>query len=50
MTGYQGTLLALAFSEQLAEQVPIESHDVPVHRILTEKGCIDCVANRGGRV
>lgn len=50
LTGYQGTLLALAFSEQLAEQVPIESHDVPVHRVLTEKGCIDCVANRGGRV
>ncbi|WP_107841704.1 5-formyltetrahydrofolate cyclo-ligase [Metasolibacillus meyeri] len=47
---FRGTLLALAFSEQLAEQVPFESHDIPVHIILTETGYIDCVANRGGQV
>ncbi|WP_342472601.1 5-formyltetrahydrofolate cyclo-ligase [Metasolibacillus sp. FSL H7-0170] len=46
LPGYQGTLLALAFSEQLAEHVPTEAHDVPVHTIITETGYIHCTANR----
>lgn len=50
LPGYQGALLALAFNEQLTKHVPFESHDVPVHAIVTEKGYIDCVANRGGQV
>ncbi|WP_042473828.1 5-formyltetrahydrofolate cyclo-ligase [Bacillus ndiopicus] len=46
LPGYQGTLLALAFSEQITEQVPFESHDIPVHTIITETESINCLANR----
>lgn len=36
------THIGLAFDFQIVEKVPIESHDVPVDIILTEKRRIDC--------
>ena len=49
--GYYDTLLrdstnalhiGLAFENQIVEEVPIESHDMPMDRIVTEDRIIDC--------
>lgn len=37
-----GLKVALAYSLQVVEVVPVEPHDVPVDRILTEEESIDC--------
>lgn len=42
---YKGTSVSLAFSIQLAESVPFEAHDIPVGKIITEKGVFDCKNN-----
>ena len=34
--------IGLAFEKQIIEEVPIESHDVPVDKIVTEERLIDC--------
>jgi len=34
--------IGLAFEFQIENKVPIENHDIPVHRIITEKRVIDC--------
>jgi 5-formyltetrahydrofolate cyclo-ligase len=34
--------IGLAFEIQIVEKVPIESHDIPVNKIITEKRKIDC--------
>ena len=39
---YQGTTIALAFEEQLINEVPRESHDLPVHIIVGEHKTILC--------
>ncbi|MEC2076563.1 5-formyltetrahydrofolate cyclo-ligase [Metabacillus fastidiosus] len=39
---YTGTILALAFSLQVYEEVPFEQHDIPVEMIITEKEVIHC--------
>lgn len=41
LTKYTGPTRSLAFASQLRETVPVESHDIPVHRIYTEYGCRD---------
>ncbi|MEO4052390.1 5-formyltetrahydrofolate cyclo-ligase [Solibacillus sp. CAU 1738] len=46
LQGYNGKLIAIAFKEQLVNHVPTETHDLPVHTIITETGRINCVANR----
>jgi len=38
--------ISLAFSQQVVPEIPIESHDIPVQHILTEKGMIDCKMNK----
>jgi len=35
--------IGLAFENQIIEEVPIESHDIPVDKIVTEKRIIDCM-------
>lgn len=35
--------IGLAFECQIVDQIPIESHDLPVKRIITEKRIINCV-------
>lgn len=39
---YQGDTVALAFDCQIDQAVPIELHDLPVEKVITEKRCIDC--------
>lgn len=48
LTGYNGTLISLAFHMQLVNQLPKEIHDIPVHLILTEQERIDCNKSRKG--
>ena len=38
---YKGRTVALAFELQLVSSVPAASHDIPVHKIVTEKRVID---------
>lgn len=35
---YHGRTLSLAFTEQLVAEVPIEAHDIPVEKIITNEG------------
>lgn len=35
-------LVALAYEEQIVEAVPVEAHDVKIHRIITDKRTISC--------
>ncbi|MEG9297290.1 5-formyltetrahydrofolate cyclo-ligase [Mangrovibacillus sp. Mu-81] len=42
LTGYSGWTLSLAFNEQLVEELPVESFDIPVARIITESDSIQC--------
>lgn len=39
---YTGTKIALAFEEQVINEVPRESHDLPVHIIVGEHNCMNC--------
>jgi len=34
--------IGLAFESQLVKKIPTEAHDLPVHKIVTEKRVIDC--------
>jgi 5-formyltetrahydrofolate cyclo-ligase len=42
LTGYNGWTLSLAFEEQLLEDLPVESFDIPVANIITESDSIQC--------
>lgn len=42
LTGYHGKRIALAFEEQLLNEIPRESHDLPVHILLTDSERIIC--------
>ncbi|MEK4700414.1 5-formyltetrahydrofolate cyclo-ligase [Solibacillus sp. FSL R7-0668] len=39
---YTGMKIALAFEEQVINEVPRESHDLPVHIIVGEHNCMNC--------
>ncbi|MBD7906822.1 5-formyltetrahydrofolate cyclo-ligase [Sporosarcina gallistercoris] len=39
---FSGTTLSLAFELQLADEVPIENHDLPVGKIITEEREYQC--------
>ncbi len=41
LSAYEGMTVALAFEMQIAPQVPADSHDVPVKKIVTEKRIIE---------
>jgi len=38
--------VALAFETQIIKEVPVDSHDMPVDKIVTEKRVLDCVNSR----
>jgi len=38
-------LIALAYEEQIIDFVPSEPHDIPVHKIVTDKRILDCAQN-----
>jgi len=40
LTGFSGKTVSLAFSCQLIDNLPIEAHDIPVGRIITEQRVI----------
>lgn len=40
---YRGNYLSLAFTCQTGHSVPMESHDVPVQKIITEEKIITCL-------
>lgn len=42
MVDYSGVSIALAFEVQTNKVVPVESHDVPVQKIVTQKRIISC--------
>ncbi|ALS74192.1 5-formyltetrahydrofolate cyclo-ligase [Planococcus rifietoensis] len=46
LSGFNGNTLSLAFDFQLTGELPIESHDIPVDGIITEKRTIDSKAVR----
>ena len=48
MSDFKGDTLSLAFLCQTGQEVPVESHDVPVNKIFTEKKVIIC-RNGGDR-
>ncbi|MFB6465812.1 5-formyltetrahydrofolate cyclo-ligase [Cytobacillus sp. Hz8] len=37
---FRNPLLALAFEEQIVSQIPMESHDIRIPKIITEKGYV----------
>lgn len=39
---YRGDKVSLAFEEQTSHEVPIEEHDVPVNKIITNNRVIQC--------
>jgi len=46
LSGFSGHTRSLAFDFQLADELPVESHDIPVDGIITEKRIIDSKAVR----
>lgn len=42
LADFKGRTISLAFHQQVTNHVPVESHDIPVAKIITEKGIIDC--------
>ncbi|MFD1705406.1 5-formyltetrahydrofolate cyclo-ligase [Siminovitchia sediminis] len=43
---YQGQTISIAFSRQIINEIPIEQHDIPVQKVVTEKGIIDCLQSK----
>ena len=46
----RGLIAALAMEMQLVDEVPMEPHDVYMHRIVTESGIIDCSEGRSNEM
>ncbi len=42
LTDYEGDRVSLAFEIQTSHEVPVEEHDIPVNKIITEKSKIQC--------
>jgi 5-formyltetrahydrofolate cyclo-ligase len=42
LAGNKTQTMSLAFSQQLVAQLPVESHDFPVSKIITEEGVMVC--------
>ncbi len=40
LSSFKGTSTALAFEAQIVKQVPVDAHDIPVRKIVTEKRVI----------
>jgi 5-formyltetrahydrofolate cyclo-ligase len=42
MSDYNGATLSLAFVTQTSHKIPVEGHDIPVSKIITEVNEITC--------
>ncbi|MBO0586501.1 5-formyltetrahydrofolate cyclo-ligase [Sporosarcina sp. E16_8] len=42
MSDYNGSTLSLAFAVQTSHRIPVEGHDIPVNKIVTEEKEITC--------
>ncbi|MFS0575217.1 5-formyltetrahydrofolate cyclo-ligase [Sporosarcina sp. 179-K 3D1 HS] len=42
LSDYRGKMISLAFSCQTGHDIPIEDHDIPVPKIFTEEGVLNC--------
>lgn len=42
LAAYNGRTLSLAFECQTGQDIPIENHDLPIEKIITENNVIDC--------
>ncbi|NKE05096.1 MULTISPECIES: 5-formyltetrahydrofolate cyclo-ligase [Mesobacillus] len=40
LANYQGNTVSLAFENQIVPEVPVESHDIPVRKIVSSEGVI----------
>jgi 5-formyltetrahydrofolate cyclo-ligase len=40
LSSFRGTAVALAFEEQIIKEIPVDAHDIPVRKIVTEKRVI----------
>lgn len=49
LTTYNGDRISLAFEVQASQEVPIERHDIPVDKIITENRVIHCRKIRGAK-
>lgn len=45
LKNFNGTRMAVAFDFQLAEHIPTDPHDIPMHAILTETKTINVLCN-----
>lgn len=49
LTDFSGNRIALAFEIQTSQEVPIEEHDIPVNKIITENRVVQCREIRGAK-
>jgi len=42
LEGFQGEMISLAFEVQTGKIIPVENHDIPVEKIITENGIVLC--------
>lgn len=42
LQNFEGSMISLAFEEQVVNYVPVEAHDIPVHTIITDTSFIQC--------
>lgn len=49
LVDYDGDKLSLAFDVQTSRDVPVENHDIPVNKIITENRVIQCREKRDAK-
>lgn len=42
LEGFKGEMISLAFEAQTGKIIPVENHDIPVDKIITENGTFHC--------
>lgn len=42
LEGFKGEMISLAFETQIGKIIPVENHDIPVDKIITENGTFHC--------
>lgn len=42
LAGYRGATIALAFEEQVCDDIPVDAHDIPVQHVITDQRMLHC--------